>query len=148
MATSEHTIVINKPIDYVFYNTTCMRGCVNWMSTVMSAEKIGDAPVQVGTQYKHTYKFMSNVGETFVTIQVYNPPYEFAFVDPSYPVEFHYTFEEVPEGTRVHVLMTVTPREGSKLDAETISAGAKKQFDESLGNQKTMLESDIAVRVE
>ncbi len=148
MATSEHSIVINRPIDVVFYNTTCMRGCVNWMSTVMQAEKLGEEPVQVGTKYKHAYKFLNQVGETFVTITTYNPPYEFAFVDPQIPIEFHYTFEEVPEGTRVNCRLSLSPQDRDNLTTEAIAAGAGKQFAVSLGNLKTLLEADVVVRME
>jgi hypothetical protein len=148
MSVPEHIIVVNKPIDLVFNNVTCMKGCVNWMTTVMKAEKLGDEPVKVGTQYKQSYKFMGTVGEVVTTIQHYNPPYEFGFVDPSVPLEFHYTFEEVPEGTRVRARLTLVPRGMGNLDPEMVIERSQKQFEIDLNNLKTMLESDIRVQMD
>ena len=99
MPVSEHTIVINKPIDYVFRNMTCMRGCVNWLTSLVGAEKIGDEPVHVGTQYWETFKFMGSTGQTLITIRAYdqmnmaghdNPrthPQPFFFLTITYAVE-------------------------------------------------------------
>lgn len=148
MPVSEHTIVVNKPIEDVFNNVTCMKGCVSWMTTVMKAEKLGDEPVQAGSQYKQTYKFMGILGETIITINKYNPPYEFGFTDPNVPLEFQYTFDEVPGGTRVQCQMALIARDTGNLDVEMVNKSAQKQFDIDLNNLKTMLESDIRVKVD
>jgi hypothetical protein len=147
MAVSEHTIVINKPIDYVFRNATCMRGCVNWLTSIVSAVKLGDEPVHVGTQYRETYKFMGQTGDTVITVQTYNPPYAFAFADPTIPLEWHFTFEEVPGGTRMNARLVMSPREHGKMDPEVVMASAAKLFDHDLNNLKAMLEADVEVRV-
>lgn len=148
MTSSEHSIVINRPIDVVFYNTTCMRGCVKWMTSIQDAEKLSDEPVQVGTRYRHGYKFMNQMGEAFVHVTVYNPPREFAIYDSALPVEFHYTFEEVPEGTRVNVRMSMSPADQDNLSGEVIAAAVARQFDVSLNTLKTLLEADVVVREE
>ncbi|MBC7814106.1 MAG: SRPBCC family protein [Burkholderiales bacterium] len=146
MSVSNHSIVINRPIDVVFANTTCLRGCVKWMTSVIDAEKLGDEPVHVGTQYKHTFKFMGIVGETQVTVEIYNPPNEFAIKDPQ--AAFHYTFEEVAGGTRVNCQMTLTPQQDmGGLSIEQVGAGAAKQFNNDLNNLKEMLEADVVVQV-
>jgi hypothetical protein len=147
MAVSEHTIVIHKPIDYVFRNMTCMRGCVNWLTSIVEAEKIGDEPVHVGTQYKETFKFMGQTGQTVITIQSYNPPYEFGFDDPVAGVAFHYSLEEVSGGTLAHVQLTLNPRDTGKVDSNVFTASVAKLFEHDLQNLKVMLESDVEVRV-
>src|SRR3954453_12320734 len=134
MSVSEHTIVMDKPIDFVFRNVTCMRGCVNWLTTIVAAEKLGVEPVQVGTQYKETYKFMGVTGESVITVQTYNPPYAFAFEDTSIPVEFNYRFEAVPEGTRVNLRLLLMPRETGKIDPDVLTARVATLFDHDLSN--------------
>ncbi|MEP7291803.1 MAG: SRPBCC family protein [Chloroflexota bacterium] len=148
MSVTEHTLVINKPIDYVFRNVSCMRGCVNWITSIVSAEKLGDEPVHVGTQYKETYKFMGVTGESVITVQTYDPPYAFAFEDTAFPfpLEFHYTFDEVAGGTRVNAKMVLMPRETGKMDPAVVTASAAKLFDHDLSNLKAMLEADVEVR--
>jgi hypothetical protein len=148
MAVSEHTVLINKPIDYVFRNMTCMRGCVNWLTSLVGAEKIGDEPVHVGTQYRETFKFMGNTGQTLITVRVYDPPYDFMFDDTSIPLEFHYKFQEVPGGTRVHARVALMSRDTGKVDSELLQTSAQKLFDHDLSNLKEMLEADVEVRVE
>src|SRR5579871_1479763 len=58
MYTSDYTVVVNKPIDFVFANVTCLKGCINWVAGMRSAKKIGDEPVHVGSQYRHVVTIM------------------------------------------------------------------------------------------
>lgn len=115
MHRSEHTFIVKKPIDVVFKNLSCLRGCVNWSSMMRAAEQLDPGPTGVGVRYKHTSSFMGLTTDLIQTMRIYNPPYEFAFEDDGtsmLPIENHYVLTEIPEGTEVKYTMTLKPHDG------------------------------------
>lgn len=146
---SEYSLIINKPIDFVFANTTCLKGCINWVTGMVETEKVSPEPVQVGSKYRHVHKFMGMKGEADVTVLVNNPPYEFKFrADSALPVVNHYIFEEVAEGTRVTHYMEFQPTENliGKLTAPILIRRFQSQLENDLNNLKEMLEQGIVVK--
>lgn len=149
MNTSEHSVIINKPIDFVFRNATCMKGCINWITGMVETEKVTPEPLQVGTKYRHVHKFMGMQGEAEVTVLVYNPPHEFKFrAESALPVINHYIFEEVAEGTRVTHYMEFQPVENvlGKLTAPILIRRFQAQLESDLQNLKELLERGIEVQ--
>lgn len=152
MSTYEQSIVIDRPIDVVFKNATCLKGCVNWQASILHTEQVGDEPMQVGSRYKHNIKFMGITSQTMPEVTLYNPPYGFAFRDPGAPVKFetYFDFEEVPGGTRF------TCRIESELSQSFLGrvampmflAALKRQFDSDMSMLKELLESDIVVHAQ
>lgn len=150
MYTSEHTIIVNKPIDVVFKNISCLKGCLNWSTLLQSTEKLDDGPTGVGSRYKHVAGFFGMSSESIQTIRVYNPPHEFAFGDSQVsllPIENRYVLSEVPGGTQVHFTMTLTPRDSliGKIAAPLLIGRLQKQFDQDLANFKALVEADVTV---
>ncbi len=150
MYVSEHTVIVNKPIDVVFKNLACLKGCINWSTLLHATEKLDDAPTGVGTRYKHTAGFMGMTSETIQTVRLYNPPYEFAFgddKDASLPVQNHYTLTEVPEGTQVHLQMTLSPQGGfiGKIATGLLVGRIQKQMDNDLNNFKELVEDGVTI---
>lgn len=151
MYVSEHEIIVNQPIQFVFDNITCMKGCINWSSMLRATEKLGDQPVQVGSKYRHVGKFMGFSSEVIVTVRICDPPHEFAIDDleqSDMPISNHYTFSETPEGTLVHARMTINPRDTlfGKLSAALIAQRVQRQHANDLENLKEMLDSGIVVQ--
>ncbi len=60
----ELSTVINRPIEEVFKNATCLKGCINWQTATVSTEKVGSEPTKVGTRYNHVVKFMGNANRS------------------------------------------------------------------------------------
>lgn len=151
MYVSEHEIIVKQPIQFVYDNVTCMKGCINWSSMLRATEKIGNEPVHVGSQYKHTGKFMGFTAEVIVTVRALDPLKEFAiddFEQSSMPISHHYTFEETPEGVRVHDTMTINPPDTfiGKLSAALIVQRVQAQQTSDLNNLKDMLDSGMVVQ--
>jgi Polyketide cyclase / dehydrase and lipid transport len=152
VSTYEHSIVIDRPIEDVYKNATCLKGCVNWQTSIMHTEQVTDSPVGVGTRYKHIVKFMGMKGETQPEITVYNPPYEFGYKDPNADIAFEtlYNFEKLPTGTRV----TVTVNSGltqsflGKLAMPVFLTAIRRQFDADMATLKELLENDVTVHAQ
>jgi hypothetical protein len=152
MYRSEHEFIVKKPIDVVFKNLSCLRGCVNWSSMMRTAEQLDPGAAGVGVRYKHVASFMGLSSELIQTLRIYNPPYEFAFDDAGtsmLPIENHYILSEVPEGTLVRYIMTLKPRESmiGRMAATLMVGRIQKQMDQDLETFKTMVEADVTVHV-
>lgn len=151
MYTSEHTILVKQPIDVVFKNLACLKGCINWSTLLHETEKLDEGPVQPGTRYKHVAGFMGMKGISLQTVRLYNPPREFAFGETGdtnlLPVENHYTLTETPEGVQVHLVMKLSPRDNfiGKVAATLLVNRIQKQMDADLQNFKTLVEAGITV---
>lgn len=150
--TYEHSIIINRPIDVVFKNATCLKGCVNWQASVKSAEQVGSDPVQVGTLYKHNIKFMGMGAETMPQVTALNPPYEFAFSQSNAPVPFvsHFTFEEVPGGTKFTCRIESENVQSmlGKIAMPIFQNALNRQFNSDMETLKELLESDVIVHAQ
>ncbi len=150
MYTSEHSIIIKKPLDIVFKNTTCLKGCVNWFTGMHSTEQLDLEPLQVGTRYRHVYSILGFKAEVHPTVTLYNPTREFAFEDLQLtlaPYSVRYTFEEVPEGTQVLVNLQITPTENviGRFATPLVMNRLQSQIDHNLSTLKAMLEAGVTV---
>ncbi len=149
---SEYDIVINKPIEFVFDNMTCQKGCINWATGMRSAEKVIDQPLQVGSQYKHTFTFMGMNAVSTSAITLRNPPYEFATADHTSKVitwESQFTFKETPDGgTHVHVRQDHHAEDNlmGRVATSMFIRRYRKQFHTDLETLKEMLEDGMVIQ--
>ena len=153
MSTYEHTIVIERPIEVVYKNVTCLRGCINWQTSIQHTEQVTESPVGVGTRYKHIVKFMGMQSETQPEITLYNPPYEFAYKDPNAEIAFetYYSFDKLPnDQTRVTVNINsgLTQSFLGKLALPVFLTALRRQFDADMATLKALLENDVTVHAQ
>jgi hypothetical protein len=149
---SEYDIVIDKPIEFVFDNMTCQKGCINWATGMRSAEKLGDEPLHVGSQYRHEFTFMGMNASAVSTVTERNRPYEFGTADDTSKViqwESRFTYKETPEcGTHVHV--TQHHHAGDNLMGRVATSmfirRYRKQFQTDLETLKEMLEDGMVIQ--
>lgn len=145
----EITVVINRPIDVVFKNTTCLRGCINWSSALQTAELVNDVKGKVGSRFKQTSKFMGLNSTQFLTITLYDEPHEFISEDNESPHKFvsHYRFKEVPEGTQVTLKMAGSIEQAliGRLAEALIARNVRRQLETDLLTLKELLENDVTV---
>jgi hypothetical protein len=149
---SDYDIVINKPIEFVFDNMTCQRGCISWATGMRSAEKVIDQPFQVGSKHKHVFAFMGLTATSINTVVELKRPYEFGSVDDTSKIlkyEAHYSFKETPEGgTHVHVTQK-HHSEGNLVGHIATSMFVRryrKQFEADLETLKELLEEGIVIQ--
>ena len=151
---SEYDIVINKPIEFVFDNMTCQKGCMSWATGMRSAEKLDDQPRQVGSQYRHGYTFMGINATSTTEITLIDRPHEFASADRTSNLlkyESHFTFTETPDGgTHVHVTHHHTAQDNilGRVATPTFIRSYRKQFQADLETLKALLEEDIVIQAQ
>lgn len=152
MHTFEHEVVVNQPIDVVWKNLSCLKGCINWSTLLHDTEKLDAGPAQVGSRYKHISGFMGMTTETIQVIKAWNPPHEFIFGDTEdtkslMPVENHYTLTEVSGGTRVHHVCTLKPRDNivGRVAGTVLIPRLERQIQEDLLNFKELVEAGVTI---
>ncbi len=149
---TEYDIVINKPIQFVYDNTTCQKGCMNWATGMRSAEKLGDGPRAVGSEYRHGYTFMGINASSTTMVTRLEPPYEFATADRTSKLlkyESEFSFKETPEGgTHIHVKHTHRAEDNmlGRVATPTFIRSYRKQFQADLETLKALLEDDIVIQ--
>ncbi len=143
------SIVIQRPIEQVFDLASCLIRCSVWQSGIVSAEKVTDGPVGVGTTYRHQLKFLGTSAETHPTITVWEPPRRLEFQDLSAQVPFGavYTFEVVDQGTRFTAVVTGDTTGKFIHYGETFAQRAlMRQYETDLQTLKELLESGKRVK--
>lgn len=152
MYTFEQEVIVNQPIEVVFKNISCLKGCINWSTLLHETEKLDDQPVHVGSRYRHVGAFMGMKTEAIAEVKAYNPPYEFASGDSdasssTMPVEFHYTLSEVPGGTRVHNTFTFKPRGDfiGRIAASILIPRLRRQIESDLLLFKEQVDAGVTV---
>ena len=68
--------------------------------------------------------------------------------DPKIPMDWHYKFTEVPEGTCVDVKLSLLAKTFGTLDAEVVNQRASMQYEHDLQNLKVMLEAGVKVQAD
>lgn len=148
----ELSTVINRPIDEVFKNATCLRGCVNWQTAIISTEKLDAGPTEVGSRFYHIVKFMGMKTETHPEVLRIDPPYEFAYADPDarIPFETRFLFKEVPGGTELTVILDEDIQEGviGMLRKPILERATVRQWEADLASLKDLLEHGITVHAQ
>ena len=151
MESHQVSVVINRPIEEVFENATCLRSCVRWMTTMTAADKVTEGNVGVGTMYQHKAKFMGINVDTYPTIRKYDPPKELVFGDPNsiVPYEVAFTFTPVEGGTR----FDVTLESGSKglingIARPILNKAFTRQMQSDMDTLKELLEGGVRVKID
>ncbi len=151
MAANEYlnSIIIERPIDEVFSTATCLESCVNWQTFMVNAEKVSEGPVHVGSQYKHSGRFLGMTGDAFPVVTALEPPHLFAYEnDGRFPFNVEYRFESVPEGTRMTCKMYVPPGNNPiiHMAMPLLMNALSRQFTSDLQSLKEMMEAGVKVR--
>lgn len=149
METFTKSIIIQRPVEEVFNLASCLIRCSVWQSTVVSAEKITEGPVGVGTTYRHQVKFLGTVAEIHPTITVWEPSRRMGFQDDDVhsPSGAVYTFESVDGGTKFTALVTGDTTGKFIHYGETFARRAlMRQYDADMQTLKELLESGAKVK--
>lgn len=152
MNTFDYEITVNRPIDVVFKNLACLKGCINWTAPLRSSEKLDEGPIRLGSTYRLTSGFMGMSTEAILEVKVFNPPYEYATADHAssksmLPVEIHYRLAEVPGGTRIHNHVELKTRDNfiGRIAASILLPRLRKQIEQDLDTFRDLVESGVTV---
>jgi hypothetical protein len=112
---NESNIVINRPIKDVFRLTN--EHVAEWSIIVVEDEVIEETPDGVGTTFRCVTEENGQRMEFQGVVTKYDPPFMNATVltGKMFDLDIEYTFEEVPEGTRVIQVSKVTGKGLAKI---------------------------------
>jgi uncharacterized protein YndB with AHSA1/START domain len=146
----EKSIVINRPIEEVFDTATCLRSCVNWQASVVQAEKVSDGPTGVGTQFKHTGKFLGISFESNPVVTRYEPSRVFGYSNGGSPqFDVLFSFEPVGEGTRFTAKVSSNNPDTvfRQIALPLVVAAMGRGIETAMHNLKDLMEANVAVKL-
>lgn|GEM_PF-5864751 len=119
-----------------------------WNTMVLEAKQTkGDVPA-VGAEFLYKTVFLGKQIEIPYVATEYEQDKKLVIKTATpFPQEYMWTFESIPEGTRLTFTMTVEPGGYYKLATPLIEAMALRAWKTSLENLKGLLEAPVATTV-
>ncbi len=147
----KNSVVINRPIAEVFDIATCQQRCVVWQSGMVTARKLTEGPVGVGTEYEQSSQMLGFQATNHPVITVWEPPHRFAYHSEGNrsTIDVEMSFEEVDGGTR----MTVSTHMPEARDMMTrfteplVRQMMNRMMRNDLDNLKELMENEEPISV-
>lgn len=140
-----NSIVIQRPIEEVYDVATCQRRCVVWQSGMVTAQKLTDGPVGVGTAYEQASQMLGFQAINRPVVTVWEPPKRFAYhSDGSRSViDVEMTFEEVDGGTRFTASTSMNEAGDilSRFTEPLVRQAMKRMMKNDMENLKELMEN-------
>ena len=113
------SVVINRPVGWVFEFVTDLRHDIHWYKGVQAVLLLSEVDRRVGTRYEQRTKLFGVSFTATMTITEYDPPHQMTLVssDSLTPFVAHYRFDPVDSGSTQFT-----------LSAEVSSSGAYRFF--------------------
>lgn len=112
MGAIEGEITINRPVDLVFDYVADQTNEPQYNAAMMRADKVGTAPVGIGTAFHSAVRSGGRTAEMLITVTDYDRPRQFATTTTMSQADIDYllTFEPVASGTRMRWSGHVRPK--------------------------------------
>lgn len=142
----QDSIIINRSVEDVFDFVAYSEQDRHWQKTLVESEKLNDSSIQVGTQYRHVYRFLGNNFNLTATITELVPSQKYILKHEGTTNSLDsYTFESLGEQTKI--TYTYQSEEEMSHLFGTISLFFVKQtykrvIKSTLENLKTLLEAN------
>jgi len=138
----EHTTVIRRPVEDVFAVVSDVEGWPRWNRTAREARKTSPGPAGLGTTFRLVGTILGRAVEANHEVTAYDLNRVFAAKTLSGPflATGTYTFEPVPEGTRLTVVVEGEPAGVARLGGAMLAPAIKKQVETQQGHLKNLLE--------
>ena len=139
----EQSVVIKRPVEEVFAFLEDPGNETQWQRGLVESRQTSPGPLGVGATGRDVRRFMGRQIITVWEVTEYRPPemYGFRVVKGPVPFEGAYTFERVPEGTRVVMTARAEMRGLSRLMTPIIVRSGRSQYQRDFGTLKALLES-------
>ena len=143
MARIEEGIEIKCPVDKVFAYTTDAKSWSKWQSVIPEAEQTSEGPVRVGTTFKGVSHMMGLSMKWTAKATEYEPPSKFGKIITSGAmiIEQHNTYNPIEERVKFTINYDIKVRGIFKLFSPMMVSTMRKELKKSLGNLKSVLES-------
>ena len=143
MIKNENSVEINKPIEEVFEYVTNIDNLPLWAGPVTEAKQTSEGQVGVGTTQTQVAQLLGRRIESSLEVTEYEPNKKFTTKSTSgpIPIEIHYTFEPVAEGTRLETVGILDAGGFFKLAEPLVARTLKRQTEGDFKTLKELLEA-------
>jgi uncharacterized membrane protein len=143
MIKNENSVEINKPIEEVFEYVTNIDNLPLWAGPVTEAKQTSEGPLGIGTTQTQVAQLLGRRIESSLEVTEYEPNKKFTTKSTSgpIPIEVHYNFEPVAEGTRLETVGILDAGGFFKLAEPLVARTLKRQTEGDFKTLKELLES-------
>lgn len=143
MARIEEGVEIKCPVDKVFAYTTDAKSWSKWQSVIPEAEQTSEGPVRVGATFKGVSHMMGLSMKWTAKATEYEPTSKFGKIITSGAmiIEQHNTYNPIEERVKFTIMYDLKVRGLFKLFSPMMVSTMGKELKKSLGNLKSVLES-------
>ena len=138
----EHSTVIRCPVADVFAVVSDVEGWPRWNKTARVARITSPGSVGLGTTFRLEGTILGRAVDANHEVTAYEQDRVFAAKTLSGPflATGTYTFEPVPEGTRVDVVVEGEPAGVARFSGAMLTPAIRKQVETQQGHLKELLE--------
>jgi uncharacterized membrane protein len=143
MARIEESVEIKRPADKVFAYTTDAKSWSQWQSIIPQAEQTSQGAVGVGTTFKGKSHLMGLTMSWTAKTTECEPNKKFGknITSAGMLIEQHNTYGPTAEGVKFTITYDIKVRGVFKLFSPMMMSTMRKELRKSLGNLKSVLES-------
>ena len=147
MLRTDTNIVINRPVDEVWTYLVEQEKAPSWAVGVRDIRFITDPPMQLGTKCSWTQTFLGKDIDAIHEVVEYEPYKLLTFKADSgpFPITYRYTFEPIPDGTKLTMTVEGEPGGFFKLATPLLINIAQRTMFHSLENLKDLVEAEALV---
>lgn len=140
---TEHSVVINRPINDVFAIVSNLENMSHYEAFAMAGRKTSDGPIGLGTTFEVTGKMLFWKIRTTLEVIEWQAGRNFTIKTTSSPVaaQTKYIFESVNEGTRLTLIDDTQFGGLLKFLEPLLAKYSRKRFQTDMNNMKAYLES-------
>jgi uncharacterized membrane protein len=135
--------VIHRPVDEVAAYAADPTNAPSWYGHIDSVEWVTEPGVRVGARAAYLARFLGKHLAYTYEIAEHEPGARLVMrtTEGPFPMETAYTWEAVPDGTRMTLRIQADPSGFSKLVTPFIAGNAKRAIDDDLASLRAMLEA-------
>ena len=140
----EHSVVIERPVEEVFAFATDPNNDPLWQSTSLETEQTSEGPVDVGTTFRNTSKFLGRRIDSTYEVTENDPPHKQCVRITSGPIPGSgcYLFEPADGGsTRFTQIFEAEIGGFFRLAEPLVGRALRRQMQADMATLKDLLES-------
>jgi uncharacterized membrane protein len=139
----ENSVQINRPVEEVFTFVTNIENLTLWAGPVTEAKQTSEGPIGVGTTQIQSAQFLGRQMETTQEVTEYelNKKLSTKSASGPLPLEIHYTFEPIGEGTKITIEANLDAGGFFKLAEPVVGRMLNRQTASDVQTLKELLEA-------
>jgi uncharacterized protein YndB with AHSA1/START domain len=145
VATTDVSIVIDRPVEDVFAVLSAAEKTPEWSSLVLEAEKTSPDPVGLGSTARFVGKFLGRRVESELEVTEWEPDRRMTSDTKRgpFPLRQRFTFTPEGQGTRVDLTIDVESKGFFKVAEPLFVALGKRQYESDLATLKDLMEAGV-----